>query len=47
MSVVTLKTDNEPALVAVADDLAKLRASRGPSGLSWIIVRHILPRVME
>ena len=36
MSVVTLKTDNEPALVAVADDVAKVR-----------IVRHILPRVME
>ena len=29
MSVVTLKTDNEPALVAVADDVAKVRASRG------------------
>ena len=29
MSVVTLKTDNEPELVAVADDVAKVRASRG------------------
>ena len=29
MSVVTLKTDNEPALVAVADGVAKVRASRG------------------
>ena len=29
MSVVTLKTDNEPASVAVADDVAKVRASRG------------------
>ena len=29
MSVVTLKTDNETALVAVADDVAKVRASRG------------------
>ena len=29
MGVVTLKTDNEPALVAVADVVAKVRASRG------------------
>ena len=29
MSMATLKTDNEPALVAVADDVAKVRASRG------------------
>ena len=29
MSVVTLTTDNEPALVAVADDVAKVRASQG------------------
>ena len=29
MSEVTLKTDNEPALVAMADDVAKVRASRG------------------
>ena len=42
MSVVTLKTDNEPALVAVADDVEK-----APSGLSWRIVWHILPREME
>ena len=29
MIVVTLKTDSEPALVAVADDVAKVRASQG------------------
>ena len=29
MSAVTVKTDNEPALMAVADDVAKVRASRG------------------
>ena len=35
-SVVTLKTDNEPMLKAVADVVAT------PSGLSGRIVRHIL-----
>ena len=35
MSVVTLKTDNELVLVAVADDVAKVRASQGAQ---WTIM---------
>ena len=42
-SVVTLKTDNEPALVGVVGDVAKVWAGRGASGLSWIIL-HILSK---
>ena len=47
MSMATLKTDNEPALVAVTDAVAKVRASRGAQRTIMEKSPAHLPRELE
>ena len=45
--MVTLKTDNELALAAVADDVAKVRASRGAQRMIMENSTDFFPSVLK
>ena len=44
---VVVKTDNEPALGAVVDEVGRLRAAKGAAGMVWRIVRWEAASRME